>query len=123
MSVKPPNDLTTSDATVALPTQPLGLAERALVETALADVAPDWSVDLQGICMDEAMLILLPPGGDDGIGPSFVISRESFGFKVDIVQWDLMQDVGSYAARDDAVAAIRARLACGLRVSLSSRMH
>ena len=43
------------------------------------EIAPDWAVELEGICDEEATLVVLPEGGDDAIGPSFVISRETYG--------------------------------------------
>ena len=54
----------------------------------MAEIAPDWSVELQGICAEEATLVLMPDGGDDANGPSFVISQETFGFRMDQVHWD-----------------------------------
>lgn len=88
----------------------LGTAElRTLAET-LADISPLWTVELQGICVEEASLIVLPDGGDDMIGPSYALSRETFGYRVDQVHWDRMSEVGQYASFADAVQAIRQRI-------------
>lgn len=88
----------------------LGTAELRALTDALADVAPMWTVELQGICVEEASLIVLPDGGDDMIGPSYALSRETFGYRVDQVHWDRMTEVGQYADFADAVQAIRHRV-------------
>jgi|ERR1700733_5609954 hypothetical protein len=98
----------------ALPSRLLGLAEKKFVEDALSEVVPDWSVDLEGICEHDASLILLPEGGDDEMGPSFVISRERFGFRLAQLHWDKMHEVGTYPALADVISAVQGRLTSGL---------
>jgi hypothetical protein len=93
--------------------QPLGIADLALVQRALGEIAPDWSVELQGICADEATLVLLPEGGDDVAGPSFMISRDAAGYLVDQVHWDVVTEVGSFTSLKDVIEAIPLRLPLG----------
>jgi hypothetical protein len=95
---------------VVVETPPLGQAEQRFVMDALWDVAQDWTVDLHGFCTDEATLIMVPEDGDDEFGPSFVVSREAFGYRVDQVHWDEAQEIGLFSALSDATTAIRARL-------------
>ncbi|WP_428486590.1 hypothetical protein [Rhodopila sp.] len=95
---------------IVVPPSPLGSAELDIMRNALLDVAPEWTVDLHGFCSDEATLILLPEDGDDAKGPSFVISRENFGFRLDQLHWDEMHEVGIYSALTETVAAIQVRL-------------
>jgi hypothetical protein len=92
---------------------PLGVADLALVQRALGEIAPDWSVELQGICADEATLVLLPEGGDDAAGPSFMISRDVAGYLVDQVHWDIVTEVGSFTSLKDVLDTIRLRLPFG----------
>ena len=40
-----------------------------------------------GICANEATLVVTPEDGDDETGPSFVISRETYGLRLDQVHW------------------------------------
>ncbi len=95
--------------------RPLGAADLALVEGALADLAPHWSVELHGFRADEATLVLAPDDGDDAVGPSFLISRESGGLRLDQVRWDRLTEVGLFGSLRDAVRAIEPRLAfCGV---------
>jgi hypothetical protein len=120
MPVKRSSQATLPRSVVAMPGRQLGLAEKRFVEDALSDVAPDWSVDLDGICDHEASLILLPEGGDDEIGPSFLIRRESFGFRLDQVHWDEMREIGTYPALADVISAVQGRLAFGITVTYAA---
>jgi hypothetical protein len=90
---------------------PLSYGDLICLQFALGEIAPDWSADLQGICADEAALVVLPRGGDDGFGPTFLISREAYGFRLDQVHWDMMTEVGLFASLYELVIALQPRLA------------
>ncbi|MDR3531930.1 MAG: hypothetical protein P4L90_15450 [Rhodopila sp.] len=111
MSIKRPGDQISQNGAFAVRARPLGYTELAMMQQAIAEVAPDWSVELQGICADEATLVLLPEDGDDATGPSFVISRETYGFRLDQVHWDTLTEVGVFASLNDVLGALRIRLA------------
>jgi hypothetical protein len=111
MSIKRPGYHTSAHSSYTMPLRPLGDGDLALVRCAMADIAPEWSVELHGICEDEATLVLLPEGGDDAMGPSFMISRETYGFRLDQVHWDVVTEFGVFASMNDVVAALGARLA------------
>nr|WP_294512533.1 hypothetical protein [uncultured Rhodopila sp.] len=89
---------------------PLGAAEAAIFRSVVSIVAPDWVVELHGICTDEASLIVVPESGEDLTGPSFSVSRESYGFKLDRVRWDVMTEIGLYSSLTDVLVAIRRQL-------------
>ncbi len=72
----------------AAPVAPLGDTELALVQRAMAEIAPDWAVALESTGVNETTVVLVPDDGDDHSGPSFVISREAYGLRVDQVHWD-----------------------------------
>jgi len=97
-------------APFGLPPRPLGQADWLAAQSMLAEIAPDWSVELVGICTDEASLVILPEGGDDACGASFAISREAYGLRLDKVHWDEMTEVGVFASLADALDAIGASL-------------
>jgi hypothetical protein len=88
----------------------LAQADVTLVQRAIADIAPEWSVELHGLCAEEATLVLLPDGGDDARGPSFLISQDGTGYVVDQVHWDLVTEIGIFTSRDAAMAAVCACL-------------
>lgn len=110
MSIKRPGYHAILDSAFAMPFRPLGGADLALVRNEMAEIAPDWSVELHGICAAEATLVLLPESGDDAMGPSFMISREACGFRLDQVHWDVVTEFGIFASLHDVVAAMAGRL-------------
>ena len=125
MSIKRLSQLSSQDSTFSVPIRPLGNADLALVQGAMAEFAPEWSVELHGICADEATLVLLPEGGDDAMGPSFLVSRETYGFRLDQVHWDVLTEFGVFASLDDVVTALGARLAFfpGMAIPASVTLH
>jgi hypothetical protein len=106
MSIKRSGSTPSLRTLVATHPAALGLTELHIVNEALAETAPSWTADLQGICVEEATLVILPEGGDDMMGPSFALSRDSTGYRVHQVHWDLLTEVGRFAVFADAVAAI-----------------
>jgi hypothetical protein len=111
MSIKRPNSQPIQDLAFAVRVPPISGTDLALVQAAMADAAPDWAVELHGICADEATLVLLPEDGEDAMGPSFMISRETYGFRIDQVHWDVVTEVGVFASMADVVDILRLRLA------------
>ena len=85
----------------------------------------DWTVELEGICVDDACLVVVPDSGEDRSGPSFVVSREACGYRLDMVRWDEMNEVGVYLSLRTVVEAIRCCLAfCrGSAGSISITIH
>jgi hypothetical protein len=125
MSTKRLGHLPSLDSTFSLPTRPLGSADLALLRNAMDDIAPDWSVELHGICVEEATIVLLPEAGDDAMGPSFMISRETYGFRLDQVHWDVLTEFGVFASLEDVIIALAARLAFfpGMTIPASVTLH
>jgi hypothetical protein len=127
MSIKRPGSgsQTISDLRFALPSGPLGGGELTLVRDRMSDIAPEWSVELHGICAEETTLVLLPEDGDDAMGPGFMISRESYGFHLDQVHWDEVTDLGVFGSLHEVVATVAARLAffLDMAVPVSATMH
>jgi hypothetical protein len=111
MSTKRPIDQFSFSAPVPAHLRPLGMTDLTFVQHILAEIAPEWSAELQGICADEATLILVPDGGDDDLGPSFMISRDAFGLRVDQVHWDTVTEIGLFTSLNDVLEAIRLSLA------------
>jgi hypothetical protein len=111
MSNKGSNFQADQTLAITMHIRPIGATDLGFVQRAMAQIAPSWSVELHGICVDDATLVLLPADGDDANGPSFMISRESYGFRVDQVHWDVVTEVGVFPALNDVVGALGVRLA------------
>lgn len=118
MSNKRPVFHSINETTFTLQVQPLGESERRYAQRVMADMAPDWSVELHGIYNEETILIVLPEDGDDAMGPSFVINRETFGLKLDQIHWDKLTEVGVFASLNDVLSAIGTLLGASTRVAL-----
>lgn len=125
MSIKRPGYQTSEELAFTAPVRPIGDAEFDFVQRAMAEIAPEWTVEMGGICADEATLVLLPEGGDDAMGPSFMISRETYGFSLDQLHWDVMTELGVFASLNDVVTTLGVRLASfpGTMVPPSVTLH
>lgn len=89
----------------------LGARDAAYASGAIADVAPDWSVELHETFPGEASLMLMPEAADDAIGPTFVLHNRAGTFQLDQYQWDVYSELGAFESLRDAVHAVRWRLA------------
>ena len=111
MSTKRRSELITLVATFAAQVPPLGEADLVYLRRAMGEIAPDWAVELEGLCAQETTLVVVPEDGDDIMGPSFVISRETYGLRVNQVHWDTVTEVGVFASLNDVITALQVRLA------------
>jgi hypothetical protein len=87
--------------------EPIGLGELRFVRDTLAEFAPDWCAELDGICSDEATIVVVPESGNDETGPSFVVSRESYGYRLDQVHWDATRGMGVFGSLADVMTVMR----------------
>ena len=111
MSIKRRLEQSRPSTAFAAQVPPLGEAELAFVQRAMADIAPDWAVELTGICDSEASLIVVPDDGEDTTGPTFVINREADGLRLHQLHWDATSEIGVFASMNDVVQVLRTRLA------------
>ena len=95
---------------VTLAAQPISARELKVVALMLADIAPDWSVELHGISFEDSSLIVLPEDGEDENGPSFAISRDDYSLRLDQIHWDELTELGSFATLGELLDA----MACAL---------
>lgn len=111
MSNKRPVVQIAREPAFAVPAPPLGYAELVFMQIEMGGIGPAWSVELHGFCAGEATLVLVPEDGDDSTGPSFMITRETYGLRMEQVHWDTLTEVGVFASLNDVLEAIRPRLA------------
>ena len=110
MSINRHAQATSKAALHGAPVRWLRQADVTRVQHAIADIAPEWSVELHGICAAEATLVLLPASGDEAMGPSFLISQDESGYMVDQVHWDLVTEIGRFTTLAAAMSALCACL-------------
>lgn len=110
---------------MAVAAAPLNNRDLQIVEAVLAEVAPQWSVELHGISLDDTTLIVLPEDGEDEQGPSFAISREGYSLRLDQIHWDELTELGTFTdlhAVIDAMATVLAEYA-DIRLPASITIH
>jgi hypothetical protein len=93
-----------------MPPRAVGSEDLRTVESMVARVAPAWTVELHGLCAQDTSLVVLPEDGDDAMGPSFSISRDAGGFRLDRVHWDDVTEVGVFPSLPDVMDAMCASL-------------
>jgi hypothetical protein len=81
-----------------------------VVVAMLAEVAPDWSAELNQAGPDESTIVVLPKGASDLIGPAFVLHRIRGRVHLDQFRWDEYRKLGGFRCLDDALVPLRARL-------------
>ena len=82
-----------------------------VVQSLLAELAPGWSAELNRASLDESTIVVVPEGANDLIGPAFVLHRSRAGVQLDQFRWDEYRKLGGFRSLDDALSALRARLA------------
>lgn len=80
------------------------------VHTLLADIAPGWSAELNRASLNESTIVVMPDSANDLVGPSFILYWADGRVRLDQFRWDEYRKLGSFATRDDALAAMTARL-------------
>jgi hypothetical protein len=81
-----------------------------LVIELLAEVAPDWTAELNHASADESTIVVTPEGANDLIGPAFVLSSSRAGVELSQFRWDEYRKLGDFLFLSGALAAMRARL-------------
>jgi hypothetical protein len=81
-----------------------------LVQGLLAEIAPDWSAELNHSSPDESTIVVTPAGANDMIGPAFVLHRSGGRVHLDQFRWDEYRKLGGFRTFDEALALLRSRL-------------
>jgi hypothetical protein len=89
----------------------LGARDAVYATEIMADVAPDWSVELHKTFSGEASLMLMPAAADDAIGPTFVLHQQDGAVRLAQYQWDVYCELGSYGSLSAALHAVRGLVA------------
>ena len=81
-----------------------------VVVALLAEIAPEWSAELNQAGPDESTIVVLPKGANDLIGPAFVLHRIRGRVHLDQFRWDEYRKLGGVRCLADALAVLQARL-------------
>ena len=89
---------------------PLGREQCDHLAASVAELMPDWSVELHLDVLREPMVVILAENIDDDIGPTLVVYRDETAFHLEELRWDAYRKLGTYQAWAGLVRAVRVRL-------------
>jgi hypothetical protein len=76
----------------------------------IAELAPDWSVELHLDVLREPMIVILPETLDDAIGPTLVVYRDETAFHLEELRGDAYRKLGDYRVWSDVLRVVWLRL-------------
>jgi hypothetical protein len=77
----------------------------------VAELTPDWSVELRHDVLGSATIVILPEDLDDANGPVLFVHREGPAFHFEELRWGRYRKLDEYQAWADVLRAVRIRLA------------
>jgi hypothetical protein len=94
------------------PLEPLGPDHRSYLAAAVADIVPDWTVDLHAEGRADATITIMPEDGDDDLGPTLFVHCDGDTFHLDQLHGDAFSNLGAFGALSDVAHVLRGRLGC-----------
>ena len=88
----------------------IGPGARSLLAGAVAEVAPDWVVDLHHDPEGQETIIIQPEDEDDAVGLTLIVHADQAMFHIDEWRRDVWGKVGEFRAWADVVRTIRLKL-------------
>ena|SRR5271166_4175640 len=90
--------------------EPLGPEECRQLGAVVAELAPDWSVELRDNVLGAATIVILPENLDAVSRPALFVHREGMAFHLEELRWGTCRKVDDYPAWSDVLRAVRIRL-------------
>jgi len=90
--------------------EPLGMEKCRHLGAVVAELAPDWSVELRVDVLGAATIVILPENLDDVSGPTLFVHREGSAFRLEELRWGTCRKLDDYPAWSDILRAVRIRL-------------
>jgi hypothetical protein len=85
-------------------------SKRQHLAGALADLAPNWSVELQYDVLGETTIVVLADDGGDDICPTLIVYADESAFHLEELCGDDYRKLGAYLGWADVLRAVRIRL-------------
>ncbi len=76
----------------------------------VAELVPDWSVNLRHDILGNATIVILPDDLDDSIGPALFVHGEGSTFHLEELRWGAYRKLDEYRTWDEVLRAVRIRL-------------
>ena len=90
--------------------EPLGLEECRQLGAVVAELAPDWSVELRENVLGAATIVILPENLGDVSGPTLFVHHGASAFHLEELRWGTCRRLDDYPAWPDVLRAVRIRL-------------
>jgi len=90
--------------------EPLGMEKCRHLGAVVAELAPDWSVELRVDVLGAATIVILPENLYDVSGPTLFVHREGSAFRLQELRWGTCRKLDDYPAWSDILRAVRIRL-------------
>ena len=87
----------------------VGERELTVLTRALATVAPGWSVELSQVFLD-ANIVIMPPGADDRLGPTFIVRCAAGGYDFDQFRWGHYDHLETCRHMPELILMLRMRI-------------
>lgn len=91
--------------------EPLGPGQREHLAALVAELMPDWSVELRHDVLGSATIVIVPEDLDDANGPILFVHREASAFHFEELRWGRYRKLDEYQVWADVLRAVRIRLA------------
>ena len=88
----------------------LGTTHCTYLAAAIAEVAPDWTVELHEVGTSDETISVMPEDGDDASGPTMLLYRDGSTFHLDQLDGDEYTTIGTFEALTDVAYVLRGRL-------------
>ena len=108
MLVRQVEDCLSQHPTPAL--EPLGPEQCDHLTSVIAELVPDWTVELHLDMLCKPMIVILPENLDDAIGPTLVVYGDDTAFHVEELRWDACRKLGEYRVWTDVLRAVWLRV-------------
>ncbi len=90
--------------------EPLGPWQCRHIAAVVAELVPDWSVELHHDIFGNLTIVILPKDLDDDNGPTLFVHREGSTYQLEELRWGGYRKLDDYREWADVLRAVRIRL-------------
>jgi hypothetical protein len=90
--------------------EPLGHGHCRHLAGVVAEVGPNWSVELHDNVPGNAAIVILPEDVHDAFGAILIVHADESAFHIEEVHGNAHRKLGQHVAWDDVLRAVRIRL-------------
>ena len=88
----------------------LGQGQRRHLAAVVAELGPNWSVELHDDIPGKAAIVILPEDLAEAIGPTLIVHADELAFHLDELHGRAYRKLGRHLVWEDVLRAIRIRL-------------